>query len=115
MHNDNAVLRKLNTVGSNACRGALIAAMTVSMMPTSAFAAAATAETGSEATNNAPISATKEETKSLNSEYSLSAVSDDATSGSTSYDLTKTLIINFIRTPPTFIRTCADECGNPIP
>ena len=39
MHNDNAVLRKLNAVGSNACRGALIAAMTVSMMPTSAFAA----------------------------------------------------------------------------
>lgn len=89
MHNDNAVLRKLNTVGSNACRGALIAAMTVSMMPTSAFAAAATTETGSEATNNAPISATNEETKSLNSEYSLSAVSDDATSGSTGYDLTK--------------------------
>ena len=26
-----------------------------------------------------------------------------------------TLNINFIRTPPTFIRTCADECGNPIP
>ena len=26
-----------------------------------------------------------------------------------------TLIIDFIRTPPTFIRTCADECGNPIP
>ena len=25
------------------------------------------------------------------------------------------LIINFIRTLPTFIRTCADECGNPIP
>lgn len=89
MHNDNAVLRKLNTVGSNACRGALIAAMTVSMMPTSAFAAAATTETGSEATNNAPVSATNEETKSLSSEYSLSAVSDDATSGSTSYDLTK--------------------------
>ena len=89
MHNDNAVLRKLNTVGSNACRGALIAAMTVSMMPTSAFAAAATTETGSEATNNAPISATNEETKSLNSEYSLSAVSDDATSSTTSYDLTK--------------------------
>ncbi len=89
MHNDNAVLRKLNTVGSNACRGALIAAMTVSMMPTSAFAAAATTETGSEATNNAPISATSEETKSLSSEYSLSAVSDDATSSSTSYDLTK--------------------------
>ena len=89
MHNDNAVLRKLNAVGSNACRGALIAAMTVSMMPTSAFAAAATTETGSEATNNAPISATKEETKSLNSEYSLSTVSDDATSSSTGYDLTK--------------------------
>lgn len=89
MHNDNAVLRKLNTVGSNACRGALIVAMTVSMMPTSAFAAAATTETGSEATNNAPVSATNEETKSLSSEYSLSAVSDDATSGSTSYDLTK--------------------------
>ena len=89
MHNDNAVLRKLNTVGSNACRGALIAAMTVSMMPTSAFAAAATTETGSEATNNAPISATSEETKSLSSEYSLSAVSDDAASSSTSYDLTK--------------------------
>ena len=89
MHNDNAVLRKLNAVGSNACRGALIAAMTVSMMPTSAFAAAATTETGSEATNNAPISATNEETKSLSSEYSLSAVSDDATSSTTSYDLTK--------------------------
>lgn len=89
MHNDNAVLRKLNTVGSNACRGALIAAMTVSMMPTSAFAAAATTETSSEATNNAPISATNEETKSLSSEYSLSAVSDDATSSTTSYDLTK--------------------------
>ena len=27
----------------------------------------------------------------------------------------KALIIDFIRTPPTFIRTCADECGNPIP
>ena len=27
----------------------------------------------------------------------------------------KPLIIDFIRTPPTFIRTCADECGNPIP
>ena len=89
MHNDNAVLRKLNTVGSNACRGALIAAMTVSMMPTSAFAAAATTETGSEATNNAPISATNEETNSLSSEYSLSAVSDDAKSPTTSYDLTK--------------------------
>lgn len=89
MHNDNAVLRKLNAVGSNACRGALIAAMTVSMMPTSAFAAAATTETGSEATNNAPISATKEETKSLNSEYSLKSVSDDAATGSTIYDLTK--------------------------
>ena len=25
------------------------------------------------------------------------------------------LIINFIRTLPTFLRTCADECGNPIP
>ena len=25
------------------------------------------------------------------------------------------LIIDFIRTPPTFIRTCTDECGNPIP
>ena len=89
MHNDNAVLRKLNAVGSNACRGALIAAMTVSMMPTSAFAAATTTETGSEATNNAPISATSEETNSLSSEYSLSAVSDDATSSTTSYDLTK--------------------------
>ena len=89
MHNDNAVLRKLNAVGSNACRGALIAAMTVSMMPTSAFAAATTTETGSEATNNAPISATSEETNSLSSEYSLSAVSNDATSSTTSYDLTK--------------------------
>ena len=28
---------------------------------------------------------------------------------------TVALIINFIRTLPTFIRTCADECGNPIP
>ena len=27
----------------------------------------------------------------------------------------KPLIIDFIRTPPTFIRTCTDECGNPIP
>ena len=25
------------------------------------------------------------------------------------------LNINFIRTPPIFIRTCADEYGNPIP
>ena len=25
------------------------------------------------------------------------------------------LIRNFIRTLPTFIRTCTDECGNPIP
>ena len=29
--------------------------------------------------------------------------------------LTGALIIDFIRTPPTFIRTCTDECGNPIP
>ncbi len=29
--------------------------------------------------------------------------------------LRKPLIINFIRTLPTFIRTCTDECGNPIP
>ena len=28
---------------------------------------------------------------------------------------TAALIINFIRTLPTFIRTCTDECGNPIP
>ena len=31
------------------------------------------------------------------------------------YRWSSSLIINFIRTPPTFIRTCADECGNPIP
>ena len=31
------------------------------------------------------------------------------------WDFFNPLIINFIRTPPTFIRTCADECGNPIP
>ena len=30
-------------------------------------------------------------------------------------DKKKALIINFIRTLPTFIRTCTDECGNPIP
>ena len=29
--------------------------------------------------------------------------------------ITPTLIRNFIRTLPTFIRTCTDECGNPIP
>lgn len=89
MPNDNAVLRKLNAVGSNACRGALIAAMTVSMLPTSAFAAAATTETGSEATNNAPISATNEETKSLASEYSPSTQTGDDQGSTSSYDLTK--------------------------
>ncbi len=31
------------------------------------------------------------------------------------WDAALALIINFIRTLPTFIRTCADECGNPIP
>ena len=88
MQKDNAVLRKLNAVGSNACRGALIAAMTVSMLPTSAFAAAATTETGSEATNNAPISATSEETKSLSNKYSLTSANGTAVQSGI-YDLTK--------------------------
>ena len=30
-------------------------------------------------------------------------------------DFWRALNINFIRTPPIFIRTCTDEYGNPIP
>ena len=41
--------------------------------------------------------------------------SNGGDSGSASGDASFTLIIDFIRTPPTFIRTCTDECGNPIP
>ena len=82
MHKDNAVLRQLNAVGSNACRAALIAAMTFSMVPTAAFAQKT--ETGSEATNNAPISIQSEGANPLTSDSSKSN-----TSVSTSYDLAK--------------------------
>ena len=30
-------------------------------------------------------------------------------------NMRRALNINFIRTPPIFIRTCTDEYGNPIP
>lgn len=82
MHKDNAVLRQLNAVGSNACRAALIAAMTFSMVPTAAFAQKT--ETGSEATNNAPISIQSERANPLTSDSNKSN-----TAVSTSYDLAK--------------------------
>lgn len=83
MQKDNAVLRHLNAFGSNACRAAVITAMVTSMAPTTAIAATMT-KTGTEATNNAPVSIQSEEANLLTTDSS----SQNASS-STSYDLSK--------------------------
>lgn len=83
MQKDNAVLRHLNAFGSNACRAAVITAMVTSMAPTTAIAATMT-KTGTEATNNAPVSIQNEEANLLTADSS----SQNASSG-TSYDLSK--------------------------
>ena len=83
MQKENAVLRHLNAFGSNACRAAVITAMVTSMAPTTAIAATMT-KTGSEATNNAPVSIQNEEANPLSTNSS----SQNASSG-TSYDLAK--------------------------
>lgn len=83
MQKDNAVLRHLNAFGSNACRAAVITAMVTSMAPTTAIAATMT-KTGTEATNNAPVSIQNEEANLLTTDSS----SQNASSG-TSYDLSK--------------------------
>lgn len=83
MQKDNAVLRHLNAFGSNACRAAVITAMVTSMAPTTAIAATTT-KTGTEATNNAPVSIQSEEANLLTTDSS----SQNASS-STSYDLSK--------------------------
>lgn len=83
MQKENAVLRHLNAFGSNACRAAVITAMVTSMAPTTAIAAATT-KTGTEATNNAPVSIQSEEANLLTTDSS----SQNASSG-TSYDLSK--------------------------
>ena len=83
MQKENAVLRHLNAFGSNACRAAVITAMVTSMAPTTAIAATVT-KTGTEATNNAPVSIQSEEASLLTTDSS----SQNASSG-TSYDLSK--------------------------
>ena len=83
MQKENAVLRHLNAFGSNACRAAVITAMVTSMAPTTAIAATMT-KTGTEATNNAPVSIQNEEANLLTTNSS----SQNASSG-TSYDLSK--------------------------
>lgn len=83
MQKENAVLRHLNAFGSNACRAAVITAMVTSMAPTTAIAATMT-KTGTEATNNAPVSIQSEEANLLTTDSS----SQNASS-STSYDLSK--------------------------
>ena len=83
MQKENAVLRHLNAFGSNACRAAVITAMVASMAPTTAIAATVT-KTGTEATNNAPVSIQSEEANLLTTDSS----SQNASSG-TSYDLSK--------------------------
>lgn len=83
MQKESAVLRHLNAFGSNACRAAVITAMVTSMAPTTAIAATMT-KTGTEATNNAPVSIQNEEANLLTTDSS----SQNASSG-TSYDLSK--------------------------
>ena len=83
MQKENAALRHLNAFGSNACRAAVITAMVTSMAPTTAIAATMT-KTGTEATNNAPVSIQNEEANLLTTDSS----SQNASS-STSYDLSK--------------------------
>lgn len=83
MQKENAVLRHLNAFGSNACRAAVITAMVTSMAPTTAIAATMT-KTGTEATNNAPVSIQNEEANLLTTDSS----SQNASSG-TSHDLSK--------------------------
>ena len=83
MQKENAVLRHLNAFGSNACRAAVITAMVTSMAPTTAIAATMT-KTGTEATNNAPVSIQSEEANLLSTDSSSQNASSD-----TSYDLAK--------------------------
>ena len=89
MHKDNAVLRQLNAVGSNACRSAAIAAMVLALAPATALAANATTETGSEATNNAPISATSEGQESSTDNSNATSANEAAAQSASTYDLSK--------------------------
>lgn len=81
------VWRHLTALGGKAARGAVVAALTVSMMPISAFAYEGT-EAGSTATNTVPTSAQLEGQTPSTSDYSVQLASEGV-AGVSSYDLSK--------------------------
>ncbi|MDO4849893.1 MAG: penicillin-binding Tp47 domain C-containing protein [Coriobacteriia bacterium] len=82
------VWRHLTALGGKAARGAVVAALTVSMMPISAFAYEGT-EAGSTATNTVPASAQAEGQTPSNGDYTAVSAASEGDTGSSTYDLGK--------------------------
>ena len=82
------VWRHLTALGGKAARGAVVAALTVSMMPISAFAYEGT-EAGSTATNTVPASAQAEGQTPSNGDYTAVSPASEGDTGSSTYDLSK--------------------------
>ena len=88
MEEQEKVWRHLTALGGKAARGAVVAALTVSMMPISAFAYEGT-ETGSTATNTVPASVQGEGQTPSNGDYTAVALASEGDTGSSTYDLSK--------------------------
>ncbi len=88
MKDQEKVWRHLTSLGGNAARGAVVAALALSMVPTAALAEIKT-ETGSTATNTVPASAQAEGQTPSNEDYTAAALSAEGSSGSSAYDLSK--------------------------
>ncbi len=88
MEEQEKVWRHLTALGGKAARGAVVAALTVSMMPISAFAYEGT-EAGSTATNTVPASAQAEGQTPSNGDYTAVSPASEGDTGSSTYDLSK--------------------------
>ncbi len=88
MEEQEKVWRHLTALGGKAARGAVVAALTVSMMPISAFAYEGT-EAGSTATNTVPASAQAEGQTPSNGDYTAVSPASEGDKGSSTYDLSK--------------------------
>ena len=88
MKDQEKVWRHLTSLGGNAARGAVVAALALSMVPTAALAEITT-EVGSTATNTVPTTAEVEEQTPSEEDYTAVALSDEGVTSSSTYDLSK--------------------------
>ncbi|WP_322353881.1 penicillin-binding Tp47 domain C-containing protein [Paratractidigestivibacter sp.] len=88
MQDQEKLRRHLTSLGGNAARGAVVAALALSMVPTAALAEMTT-ETGSTATNTVPASAQVEEQTSSEEDYTAAVLASATDNGSSTYDLSK--------------------------